>query len=146
MDRKEFLKACSLTCLGGASVSMLMQGCASSNYFAQHSVEVNRILINKSEFEIVKKDKVMRRTYILIKNSQLEFPICIYRFNDNEFTALYLKCTHQGCEVQPQGDFLVCPCHGSEYSNQGKVTNPPAEHDLIKYEVRTDAESISIQL
>ena len=125
---------------------MLMQGCASSNYFAQHSLEVNRILINKSEFEIVKKDKVIRRTYILIKNNQLEFPICIYRFNDNEFTALYLKCTHQGCEVQPQGDFLVCPCHGSEYSNQGKVTNPPAEHDLIKYEVRIDAESISIQL
>lgn len=146
MNRKEFLKVCSLTCIGGTGLSALMQGCASSNYFAKHSVESNRISINKSEFEIVKKDQIIKRSYVLVKNNQLEFPICIYKLNETEFTALYLKCTHQGCEVQPQGNFLVCPCHGSEYSNQGKVINPPAEHDLTKYRVSVVGESIVVQL
>ncbi len=146
MNRKEFLKACSLTCIGGTGLSIFVQGCASSNYFAQHSVENNRIIINKREFDVVSKEQVIKRSYILVKNNQLEFPICIYRFSDTDFTALYLKCTHQGCEVQPQGDFLICPCHGSEYTNQGKVTNPPAEHDLIKYNVSEANGVIIVQL
>lgn len=145
MKRQEFMKVCSVACLGGMGLSSLLQSCATPNYFAIHTIERNRIRINASEFETVVKDQTVKRPYVLVKNNQLEFPICVYRFSDNDFSALYLKCTHQGCEVQPQGEFLVCPCHGSEYSNQGKVINPPAEKDLGKFPVGVEATSIIIQ-
>ena len=132
--------------MGGLGLSILLQGCASPNYFAQHTVQPYGITISKTEFDSMKKDVRVKRPYVLVKNNKLEFPICVYRFNETEYSALYLKCTHQGCEIQPQGDFLVCPCHGSEYSSQGKVINPPADKDLRKFLVMANENSITIQL
>jgi cytochrome b6-f complex iron-sulfur subunit len=46
------------------------------------------------------------------------------------FTALSLVCTHLGCTVESQSDGFVCPCHGSRYDPQGKVTRGPAQKPL----------------
>ena len=40
-------------------------------------------------------------------------------------------CTHQGCEVAPQGKELKCPCHGSAFNAfTGAVLNGPASSPL----------------
>ena len=57
-----------------------------------------------------------------------------------------MQCTHKGCELQAQGDFLICPCHGSEFTNQGVVQNPPAEQDLQTFKISIDNENIYIYL
>jgi cytochrome b6-f complex iron-sulfur subunit len=57
-----------------------------------------------------------------------------------------LECTHKGCELIPQGDYLVCPCHGSEFSNNGQVLNPPAEDNLKTFITESDNENIYILL
>ena len=86
------------------------------------------------------------RQYVLIRPESYEFPVCIYRLDDNNYSALLMKCTHKGCELQPQGNHLVCPCHGSEFSNQGVVQSPPAEENLQSFKVTTDNENIILQL
>ncbi len=46
------------------------------------------------------------------------------------FSALSLVCTHLGCTVQQTSNGFQCPCHGSQYDAQGKVTRGPAPNPL----------------
>jgi cytochrome b6-f complex iron-sulfur subunit len=146
ITRTHFIKKCGAYCVGGLTLSAILESCASPNYFAAAVVENNRLVIQKSEFTLLVKNEEKQRPFVLVKNEKLEFPICVYKFSSGEYKALYLKCTHQGCEVHPYPDYLVCPCHGSEFSNTGKVLQSPAETDLQQFEVADDGERIIIQL
>ena len=146
ITRTDFIKKCGAYCIGGVSISAFLQGCASSNYFAAASVENNHLLVKKSEFSFVVKNEEKQRQFVLVKNEKLEFPICVYKFSSGEYKALYLQCTHQGCEVHPYNDYLVCPCHGSEFSNTGKVLQAPAETNLKEFDIREEGDHLVIQL
>lgn len=52
------------------------------------------------------------------------------------FRALSLVCTHLGCinQRQPSGEF-VCPCHGSRFDAEGRVTQGPAPSRLRFLEI-----------
>jgi cytochrome b6-f complex iron-sulfur subunit len=53
--------------------------------------------------------------------------------------AMTVTCTHQGCDVEPQGSNLYCPCHGSLFDGSGKVLNGPASSPLVHFAVTVDA-------
>ena len=146
MDRKEFIKTCGFACLSGTALAALLQGCGSANYFAQTTLLNNQLSIKKTEFITTAKSQTEWRKYVLVKTEQLNFPICLFRMADDNFNALLMECTHKGCELQPHGNYLTCPCHGSEFSNTGKVQNPPAEQDLRTFQTSTDHENIYIHL
>lgn len=146
MHRKNFIKSCGILCMGGTAVAALLESCGTPLYFAQTSIDENKLAIKKSEFISVVKEKTSQRKFVLVKHEKLQYPICIYRHNENEFTALYTECTHRGCELKPNGEYLVCPCHGSEFTNKGVVQNPPAETNLKQFAITTDDENIFIQL
>lgn len=46
--------------------------------------------------------------------------------------ALNAVCTHLGCVVpwNPTENKFMCPCHGSQYNNEGKVIRGPAPRSL----------------
>ena len=46
------------------------------------------------------------------------------------FKALSLVCTHLGCTVGQVPSGFACPCHGSHYDAQGRVTRGPAARPL----------------
>jgi cytochrome b6-f complex iron-sulfur subunit len=46
------------------------------------------------------------------------------------FSAISLVCTHLGCSVESQAEGFACPCHGSRFDLQGKVTRGPAQKPL----------------
>ena len=87
-----------------------------------------------------------QRSYVLVRTDKLEYPICIYKINETDYCSLFMKCTHSGCELNPQSSYLVCPCHGSEFSSRGVVQNPPAEQNLKTFETTTDNENVYVQL
>lgn len=144
MDRRTFTKSC-IVCLSGALISPVLSGCQSTHY-ASGTVEPNGLSVSKSEFTYLKKDKPMIRQYIIVRNDKLEFPIYLYRFSDAEYSALLMKCTHQGNELQASGDHLNCPAHGSEFNNKGIVGQGPAENNLRSFKVSGDNEKIFIDL
>ena len=57
-------------------------------------------------------------------------------------------CTHLGCKIDKmEGDKFVCPCHGSEYSMDGKVLKGPAYRDLteLSAQISEDGANITIE-
>lgn len=146
MNRKDFIRHCAVKGLALTSVGALFTRCAAAPYYAFTSMNGNELSFAKSEFAGERNGEVFVRDFVLLKTDRLEFPVCVYRIDDDTFIALDTRCTHQGCEVKPQGDFLVCPCHGSEFSKTGKVVNPPADEDLKRYVVRTDDTMVYVHL
>lgn len=88
----------------------------------------------------------MLRHYIVVSNEKLDYPIYLFRNSDSLYNAYWMKCTHQGTELQAAGDHLICPAHGSEFNHQGKVKQGPAEKDLRAFETTTSGEKIMISL
>jgi len=53
--------------------------------------------------------------------------------------ALSAICTHRKCKLDAEPDkTFYCPCHGSTFDSDGKVTEGPARRDLPGYEISTD--------
>lgn len=144
MDRKEFIKSCGYACLAAIVSAALLESCSTSTHIASAVTSGNTLSILKSEFATGKKDEF--RKFVIVNTSKFEYPICIYKLNNTDYSALLLQCTHNSCELNPQGTFLVCPCHGSEFSNTGVVQNPPAEKNLQTFTTTTDNEKIYIHL
>jgi Rieske Fe-S protein len=54
----------------------------------------------------------------------------IVRRNGKLF-ALSAICTHKKCRLKPEVDHsFYCPCHGSTFDAEGRVTLGPAKRDL----------------
>jgi nitrite reductase/ring-hydroxylating ferredoxin subunit len=49
--------------------------------------------------------------------------------------AISNVCTHLGCLVSASADGFLCPCHGSKYDREGKVTAGPAPRALPWLEI-----------
>lgn len=144
MNRRDFTRAC-LSCVAIAGVPAVLSSCQST-YYTTGVMEKNGIAVPKSEFFYMKKDKQLTRSYIIVRNEALEFPIYLYRFSDSEYSALLMKCTHQGNELSASGDHLTCSAHGSEFTNRGSVAQGPAEKNLRRFKVSNDANKIVIDL
>lgn len=144
MQRREFTITC-LACLAGPSMIPLLSACQST-FYTSGTVENNGISILKSDFTYLKKDKPTNRDYIIVRNDAMEFPIYVYRFSDDDYSAMLMKCTHQGNELQASGDHLHCSAHGSEFNNRGIVSQGPAEENLRTFKVSSGDTRIFIDL
>jgi Rieske Fe-S protein len=143
MDRKEFIKKSCGACFSAIAISGLMNSCISTRYTAGKLVN-DGIMIDTREFEGNGKGKY--RLYIVVRNDALLFPICVYRFSETDYSALWMECMHQGAELNVAGTYLQCPAHGSEYNNRGQVTNGPAESNLRAFTVTLTNNQIFIDL
>ncbi|MBA4056806.1 MAG: Rieske Fe-S protein [Marivirga sp.] len=145
MDRRVFTKTC-IICLSGSVIAPLFTGCKSTTYYTKGNLESNGISVFKSDFTYVNNNQSSIRQYLIVRNDAMEFPIYLYRFSDNEYSALLMQCSHQGNELQASGDYLHCSAHGSEFNNKGVVAQGPAEKNLRTFKVSTDGDKIFIDL
>lgn len=61
----------------------------------------------------------------------------LWVYSDDEgLFAISAVCTHLGCIVAQEGDGFFCPCHGSRFDADGKVTAGPAPKALIYLELQ----------
>ncbi|MFN0214589.1 MAG: ubiquinol-cytochrome c reductase iron-sulfur subunit [Saprospiraceae bacterium] len=145
MKRRNFVKNTCLVCLGGGIANAFVAGCKGIQYTTS-ILKDGQLQVPKTAFEYLQKKELRYRKWVVVKNSKVPFPIGVFRVDGQHFYASYLECTHQGCEVQPEGDYLQCPCHGSEFDNRGRLKQGPAEADLKTFTVHTDAENLYILL
>ncbi len=147
MDRKRFIKSCGFACLGGGAMAVLLQSCTSTKIMTG-KISGDDLIVPVSDFETRSKSGGANnfKKYVVVQNEILQYPICLYRHNENEYTALWMKCTHQGAELQVFGDHLQCPAHGSEFNNKGGVQNGPADSKLRSFPTTIANNQIKISL
>jgi len=145
MDRKKFLQSCGMACVGGGAMAVLLQSCGISKTLTG-SISGSDLLVSLGDFETKAGNKTHYKKYIIVNNDTLKFPICVYRFDEKNYSALWMQCTHQGAELQVFGDKLQCPAHGSEFSNQGNAVSGPADKNLRSFPVTIESNQLKISL
>jgi cytochrome b6-f complex iron-sulfur subunit len=135
--RKDFLKSLGIITVGACCGGMMLSlgGCVSVPSISA-SRNYNQILVKKSD--------LADTTSALVSHETLKAPVFLHKLNENEYTAVLMLCTHKLCELNPAGSILHCPCHGSEFSQDGKVLAGPAEVDLERYKVTVEGDKIII--
>jgi Rieske Fe-S protein len=141
MERKEFIKACGFACLGGTFMMSVFEGCASSRSITG-TIANSNLVVPANAFH----DKNSFLKYVIVRQPELAFPICLYRFSSTDYSALFMRCTHQGAELQVFGDKLECPAHGSVFNNHGQVQNGPADTNLRTFPVIVQNDQLLISL
>ena len=141
MERKAFIKTCGFACLGGLFILSALEGCSGSKVITG-AIEKSDLVIPESAFI----DGSSIKKFIVVQHDSLKYPICVYRSSATEYTALLMRCTHQGAELQVFGDRLECPAHGSQFDNKGEVKNGPADANLRSFPVIVRNNQIYISL
>jgi Rieske Fe-S protein len=61
--------------------------------------------------------------------------IMVIRASDTAVVALSAICTHAGCSMDfvPASRLIDCPCHGSQFDENGQVVRGPARRALRVY-------------
>jgi cytochrome b6-f complex iron-sulfur subunit len=143
ITRKEFLEQTAALAILGAStgtLATLLTGCTTVRYVSgTENTSANAVTVPLVEFA--------DGAFVVVrKGGKLSAPVYLCKHADGTFSALVMKCTHKGCEVRPAGDLLICPCHGSEFTNKGVVLSPPALENLLSFRTSVDAVSVTIHL
>ena len=145
MHRRNFIKSGCAACLSATALSFLATSCTATKYITGN-LGKDGLSLSKDDFKVKQKGGTAYSSFIIVRNDSLQFPICVYRFSDNEYSALWMKCSHQGTELNASGDVLQCPAHGSEFNNKGQVTNGPANVNLRTFPVTANGNEIFIDL
>lgn len=145
MDRRKFIRNSCTACLTATALGGILSSCTATKYISG-TLGKDGLSVGLDEFEIKQKDKANHRSFIIIRNEALQYPICVYRLNENEYSALWMRCTHQGAELQASGDVLQCTAHGSEFDNKGTVKNGPADRNLRNFPVTVSNNQLFIDL
>ena len=145
MNRRDFIKQGCTACLSVSAIAVMIPSCTVTK-IVPGTLGKDGITVHPDEFKLRHGGRQEYASYIVVRNEALKYPICIYRFSDKEYSALWLRCTHQGTELQASGDALQCPAHGSEFNNRGEVTNGPANSNLRRFPVAVTEHEIFIDL
>jgi nitrite reductase/ring-hydroxylating ferredoxin subunit len=141
MDRKHFLKASCIACSSIGFLASILESCAPVKY-TSGNIQGNDLVMDLNAFDAKKGG----RSYVIIRHDDLQYPICVYRIAADNYSAVWMRCSHQGAELQAAGDQLVCPAHGSEFDKYGKATQAPATTDLRTFPVAVKNNQLFIDL
>jgi Rieske Fe-S protein len=135
-DRREFVRT------GTAALAVaLLPGCA--------SIVTRRVPLENGRVRLSLRqhpELAEPRSSLRLMPDGWEDPLYLLALDGGGFAALSSICTHRGCTVDLGGSGLSCPCHGSQYDREGRVTRGPASRALTRYPVRTAGDELIIEV
>jgi len=140
LSRRDFIKRSAVGIIAGSAVLSSFNLAAFANSPAVKGV------LKISDEDIVVKLSDNAALGTVGGSVKINDELILIRRNDTSFIALRTICTHKGCDVELEGDKFICPCHGSEYTLDGKVTLGPAEKDLKSYQTTFDSDKGTVTI
>lgn len=139
LSRRDFIKKSAMGIVVGGAVLTTMNLEAFASVPAARAVKINAddIVVKLSDNAALSKSG---------GTVKINDEIMLIRKSDTEFTAISTICTHKGCDVELEGNKFICPCHGSEFSMDGKVLSPPAKTDLKIFETIFDSDKGTVTI
>ena len=139
MNRRRFLGRMEGVAAGAvlAGMGLPLQGCIGFHYVTGTLAE-GRVRLRRADFGA--------EPFALVDVPGFAMPLYVYRHGDGGFSAVSTRCMHQGCQVEPVAGHLICPCHGSEYANDGAVLKGPTLHPLRHFPTAVEADAVVIDL
>jgi len=145
MERRKFIKNSCTVCLSATALAGVLTSCTTTRY-TSGTLGKDGLTVDTNEFISNENGKQTYRSLIIVRNEALQYPNCVYRISEKEYSALGMRCTHQGAELQASGDYLQCTAHGSEFDNKGTVKNGPADRNLRNFPVTISKNQLFIDL
>ena len=145
MNRRKFVQHSCVCGVTGYVAGQLLTACVPSRYSAG-TIRGSDMYIPVDDFIYRTGEETRYRKYVMAGNSILKFPVCVFRFSESDYQALWTECTHQGNEVQVFGETLECPAHGSVFDARGQVRQGPAARPLRSFPVIIEGDYLKISL
>lgn len=120
-----------------AGLALPVGGCIGFHYVTG-SLAAGRLRLRLDDFDA--------EPFALVDVPGFALPLYVYRRGEGEFSAVSTRCMHQGCQVEPVAGHLICPCHGSEYSNDGAVLKGPTRLPLRSFPASIEGDAVVIDL
>ncbi len=131
ISRRDFLGIASF----GAAILASLSALAGSLRLVKANVRYEE----SKKFKIGKPENFPEGTFRKIDEKN------VFIFSDDDgIFAISSVCTHLGCIVAKEDWGFQCPCHGSQYNLDGKVTGGPAPRPLEWYEISQDVDGTLI--
>ena len=140
LSRRDFIKRSAVGVIaGGAMLSTI-------NLEAFTRSQAAKAVFSKSGDDLVVKISDNAALTKVGGNVKVNDELMLIRKSETEFLAVKTICTHKGCDVELEADKFVCPCHGSEYTLDGKVTQGPAKDNLKTFETIFDSDKGTVTI
>jgi len=141
MDRKQFLEQVGLSS-AAILVGMCMGGCSKSETGSNPSTPPNSSGVNFT-IDITAAGNTALGS---IGGYIYKDGVIIAKTISGTFIAVAAACTHQGTNIQFQGNNnkFHCPNHGAEYSTTGAVLVGPATTALKQYTTQLTGNSLRV--
>ena len=139
MERRTFLKSSCNACLLLATGWILpaLSGCGPGAYAVFNTeIKGDRVEVPDTAFA--------KSQLVLVRPKGWYYSIALRKKEDNSYSALLLKCTHQDNQLNAASDGYSCSLHGSAFNRDGQVTKGPAERALKTYPVTIENNQIII--
>ena len=83
---------------------------------------------------------------VIVRDMQVLYDILLVKKSEQNYLAIYMKCTHQENPVTATPTGLFCSAHGSRFDLEGNVTKEPAVDALKKFKIEQTENQILIDL
>lgn len=117
--------------LMGAATGIVLCGCAgSAEKWTTTKVEATEGMV---ELDIADYPELATAGgMVALEPEGAKKPILVMRLEHDTFRVMSLRCPHLGCVVRWDAGMqdLVCPCHGSRFTDAGEKTKGPAKSGL----------------
>ena len=138
--RREFLKDTCTTCLGTAFLGVTFSSLTSCSSLPIYKTDLRNATVT------VPLSSFAESNLVIVRDLQVPFDILLVKKSDQNYLAIYMKCSHQENPVTATKNGLYCSSHGSTFDLDGNVTKEPALAPLKKFKTELNDNQLSIDL
>lgn len=138
--RREFLKDTCTACLGTAFLGLTFSQLTSCSSLPIYKTDLSKQAVT------VPVTSFGESNIVIVRDMQVPFDILLVKKSDEEYKALYMKCSHQETPLTATKTGLYCSGHGSSFDLDGNVTKEPALKPLKNFKTEIVNNQITIDL